>query len=332
MTVLLRPGLGIAALALCVAAPLPLPAQQRGGGGGEPHLLVGKTLIDSLAVSPDGRLIAVGEADRQIRVWDFPNRALKHVLEGLEGHAGKVNHLAFTADGKHLVSVSLDPDSKGAATRAVRWDAATGRREETFVAPGSPLALSPNGQVLVTRAIADRTVMHVVNRVTKEKVTLKGHEGEVLFAAVSPDGRLVATAEEYHTVRVWDLPAGKQRLALDVKFGSSIRGLFFSANGKTLGVGLAVTQLWDMPSGKLKAKLRFCIGEAFSPDGKLVASRPGGGVELWSVSKGESVGALFAPEARFSVRALSFSPDGRFLAAGGSGGKVYVWQLPRPVP
>lgn len=57
--------------------------------------------VECLALNPDGRLLASGYFDSEIKLWDLETRTL---IETLEGHVSRVNSLAFTPDGHTLVS------------------------------------------------------------------------------------------------------------------------------------------------------------------------------------------------------------------------------------
>lgn len=61
--------------------------------------------VTSVAISPDGRLVAAGSLDKVVRVWDVQTGK---PLERLEGHKDSVYSVAFMPDGKTLVSGSLD--------------------------------------------------------------------------------------------------------------------------------------------------------------------------------------------------------------------------------
>ncbi len=66
------------------------------------------------AFSPDGRMLAVGSATGEIRLIDMRSGATSG---GFAGHRGRISDLAFSADGKRLISASAD-------TTAVIWDVA----------------------------------------------------------------------------------------------------------------------------------------------------------------------------------------------------------------
>jgi len=65
--------------------------------------------VTSVAISPNGQLVAAGSLDTVVRIWDVSTGAL---LERLRGHRDSVYSVAFTPDGKGLVSGSLDKTLK----------------------------------------------------------------------------------------------------------------------------------------------------------------------------------------------------------------------------
>ena len=102
-------------------------------------------VVQSVAVSPDGKHIVSGSHDKTIRIWDTATG--QAVGSPMEGHSDLVRSVAFSPDGKHIVS--------GSADQTIRiWDSATGQ------AVGSPLeghikevlsvAFSSNGKHVVS--------------------------------------------------------------------------------------------------------------------------------------------------------------------------------------
>jgi WD40 repeat protein len=106
----------------------------------EPELDAGVT---SVAISPDGRLVAAGSLDTAVRLWDVQTGAL---VEKLRSHKDSVYSVAFTPDGKGLVSGSLDKTLKYWDIRGIMARAAA-RKElgsKEPVPPGPPSACTMN--------------------------------------------------------------------------------------------------------------------------------------------------------------------------------------------
>jgi len=118
----------------------------------------------------------------------------------LEGHNGTVNHVAYSPDGKRLVTASLD--------RTVRvWDAVTGAQLAVLYghqAEVNSAAYSPDGRRIVS-ASYDRTVRIWDAASGAQVALLPGHESYVFSAEYSRDGQRIASASEDKTARIWEV-------------------------------------------------------------------------------------------------------------------------------
>src|SRR5262249_22738498 len=103
----------------------------------------------------------------------------------------------------------------------------------------------------------------------------------------------------------------------------------FSPDGRVLFVGCHGTvTLWDAASGRLLGKMEDVGGVellALSPNGHSLATAAGRVVKLWDVESRQC--RHTARAFRATVEALTFSPDGRLLAAGAREGRVRMWDV-----
>ncbi|MCI0457943.1 MAG: sigma-70 family RNA polymerase sigma factor [Gemmataceae bacterium] len=301
------------------AEPLPAGAVARFGS----RLFREGEEIQAIAWSPDGKAIACANLQKlDVRLWD-PTTG--KVLRVLKGHQGGVWCLAYSTEGKTLVTGSPDGTLR-------LWDTATGRERlciPTRQGVPSALALSPDGKT-VASAAHNKTLCLWSTAGGQQLHNLQGHKGILITLAFAPDGKTLAGGGGEDRVCLWDVASGRELPKLDLPAGgtSCVR---FSPDGKTLAVsGLdGSINLWNLAAGQSltlgKAERAFTFPQpiAFSPDGKLLACGSMGMVQLWDPAAGKLLSRL-APGQH--SRSLAFSPDGKTLATG-SEGSIRLWDV-----
>jgi WD40 repeat protein len=292
-----------------------------------------------VAFDAAGQRIASGGFDKTIRVWDV---ATGKQLLLLDGHKDIVFSVAFSPDGKHLLSASGGNReggkwSEGEDHTFRLWDLATGKEVRRF---GEPMdwalcgAFSPDGKLIATGTRNKDPSVRLWDPATgKEVKRLTGHGAGVRSVSFSPDGKTLASAGYDQSVRLWDVPTGTEKRLLR-GHGGWIDRVVFSPDGKTLLTSSRDNTLrwWDAATG---TELRSINGHtdhvlcvAFAADGKRAVSCSGDRtVRVWDLKTGDEVKRL---EGHTSViDALAVSPDGRFVASGSADRTVRLWKLPR---
>ncbi len=172
--------------------------------------ICGITKVDSLALSPEGDVVATGMEDETIRLWNATDGKLRtrlrsttrftHWLQRLLGRVASIECLAVTPDGQILVSGSRDGKIRF-------WSISEGRLLRTLDAHSSAVscfAVAPNGRLLISGG-RDKTV-----RIWSfpDGRLIQNLEGYSTCLAISPDGQLLAIGDgaEKH-VELWELPS-----------------------------------------------------------------------------------------------------------------------------
>jgi WD40 repeat protein len=196
---------------------------------------------NALAFSPDGKLLASGDWDGTVYLWDVSSGK---VLRPLKGHTDMILSLAFSPDGKWLASGSYD-------NSVLLWEAASGQIAQNLKSHTggvNEVAFSPNGKKIAS-ASDDQTVI-VWDTGTGQALLTIHDEESMTSAAFSPDGKTLATAAVVY-LKLWDSVTGKLLRELDGHH-QSVRKLIFSKDGKSLFTGSIDTTVrkWDLASGK----------------------------------------------------------------------------------
>jgi WD40 repeat protein len=281
------------------------------------------TSILCLAFSSDGQLLATGDVNGEIQLWEVSTSKLLLICKG---HAGWVHSLAFSPDGQILASASSDQTIK-------LWKVSQGSCFKTLSGHHQrvrAVAFSLDGTRLVSGS--SDTTLRLWEVSTGQCLQIfTGHDGYIWSVSISPDGMVLASGSEDRTIKLWDVQTGE---CLKTLLGHNrwVRSVAFSPDGQLLasGSGDQTVKLWDVLTGEcwqtLEGHTQRLRSVAFSPDGQLIAS--GGGdhtIRLWDVASGRSLKTLHGHSSRLS--SVAFSPDGSLLASGGEDRAVKIWEV-----
>jgi RNA polymerase sigma factor (sigma-70 family) len=289
-------------------------------------------VVSALAFAPDGQTLVSGSYDWTIRFWDVNRgvelRSLGTPLShfGHYAHLTRVSSLAFSRDGKSLVSGGWE----GAVRR---WEVATGKRvhhgEGHQESIGS-VVFSPDGKTLVS-ASTDNTVRLWDAATGRQLRQMNGPPDSIFYAvAFSPNGKTLATGSHDRAIRLWDAATGREVRKL-LGHTDEATMVAFSPDGKTLAsAGTDRTiRLWNLATGEELSCWKtptWIVSLAFSPDGKTLAlGELGLTIALRDVATGREIRKLEGH--RDKVKSVAFSPDGKALVSASRDGTVRIWDV-----
>jgi WD40 repeat protein len=300
--------------------------------------------------SPDGQLLASGCRDGSIQLWSnylsHDRHPKSHFINSsvklLHGHADFVWDIAFSPDGRLLVSGGRDGTLR-------LWNVQDG--QPIHVLEGHThdvygLAISADNQLLISTG-EDQTVRLWHLQSGRNLKTLRGYTGGVHSLSLSADGQLLASSGQNETIQVWrlQLDSNLPRLHPYKTFSSPTRrmssfsNVSFSPVSASLpsGVGqtLAINRhdesiaLWNIQTGHLD---RWSAHNAsiwtvlFSPGGQILASSSYDcTVRLWDVQTHHCLHVLRGHES--GIRAIAFNPSGQWLASGSFDFTIRFWDV-----
>ncbi|KAH9480194.1 Vegetative incompatibility protein HET-E-1 [Psilocybe cubensis] len=305
------------------------------------------------ALSPDGQRIGSGSEDRTFCIWTIPGTELGFGNEGralassenntVTRHTDTVRCVAFSPDGKHIVSGSDD------RTICI-WNASTGRLESGPIKHHTSTVFSavfsPDGEWIATGS-GDRSILLInpftgerkgyqepgsANASSSENLPFTGHTAYIRSVSFSPDGLRLASGSHDQTIRVWNVNTGELELGPLIGHNDKVVSVQFSPNGAIIASGSwdATVRLWDSLTGELiKEPLKGHKGGvtsiAFSPDGtQIVSGSSDRTLCVWNVSTGILERGPLAGHTSF-IASVTFSPDGSQFASGSDDLTIRVW-------
>ena len=239
---------------------------------------------DTLAFAPSGHVLAAGDFDSLVKLWNVSDVRRPNTATALVPDAGGgAEALAFSPDGHTLaagvyqvrlwdVSVAASPRVIG--TLATRPDSV------------NAVAFDPTGHFLaVAGSDTTTSLWDVTTPASPRLVAVLGDlvPGSVRAIAFDPVGRLLALSSNDNTVQLWDVSDPRRPARMHTLSGhsSSVNTLAFSPDGRVLATGSSdnTVRLWDVSDPFQSTTTAILTGHtssvntlAFSPDGKTLAT------------------------------------------------------------
>ena len=283
--------------------------------------------VATVAMSPNGQIIATGGTDKTIKIWKFDGTLLKTI----KAHDAVVWKVRFSQDGNIIASASVDGTIK-------LWNL-DGSLIKTFKGHQGAIwdiAFSPDGKTIAS-ASADTTVRlwKLNNNCTKLECnisTLKAHQAGVTSIAFNADGSMLVTASFDKTIKLWKLDVKDRIYHVFKSFkghASSIMGIALSPDGKTIASGSddKTIKLWRLDGTEistLKGHESGITAVSFSHNGKvLVSTSSDKTIKIWGI-KGVLLNTFKKHNAR--ILDIAISPNDNVIASASLDGSVKLWK------
>jgi WD40 repeat protein/tRNA A-37 threonylcarbamoyl transferase component Bud32 len=279
--------------------------------------------------------------------WYYWQRQAHPEIRTLHGHSKGVHSVAFSPDGRRVVTGSSDGTAKV-------WEVTSGKElltlgdysigllafspckeERPWSGNIGAVAFSPDGRRIVTSGPHGTAKVWEANS-GKELLTLHRHELGVCSATFSPDGQQIVTASCDGRVKIWDVVNRREIRTLEANnlwkvwsmaFPSCVA---FSPDGQRVATDsdYGTAKVWDAASGRelltLYGHTNMVVSVAFSPDSQqIVTGCMDGTAKIWDVASGKE--RLTLPGHRDGIQSVAFCPDGQRIVTGGWDRTAKIW-------
>ena len=293
-------------------------------------------VVSTVAFSPNGALLAAGNWDGDIEVWDvqsqhciFKNEQTERIPESAR--------LVFSPDGQRLAfdhgnAVSVRHLETGEQVAEFTVEAESQSHGRLFIAP---LAFSPDGNLLAS-ATPENTFSIWDIESGARIAYLTGHTAPVVALVFSPCGQFLISGDMNGGLYQWDfnesiVKGESSCFSVLPIYAKSYPKLMYFTDG-TLRVAAkdgTILTVWDVNSGGKLGILRVEPGTyriGFSSTASQMAMVNSDKIQMWNIGEAAPQATVIRGHT-LTCGAVKFSPDGKTLAAGYWSGDISLWDV-----
>ncbi|PSB58176.1 NB-ARC domain-containing protein [Chamaesiphon polymorphus] len=294
--------------------------------------------VFATAFSPDSQLVAIGEYNGDVYIWQVATKRLQFKFHG---YSSWIWSLAFSPDGRIVASASQDGTIR-------LWEIATGQVSHVLQVDNYrvlSLSFSPymvdlaSGAAYMLATAHGDGALRWWNVATGELIRTRSHhpQQQVYSVRFSPDGKSLATGCGDGTVKIWDGSTG-ECLHTFTEHTKRVWSVRFSPDGRLLATcsGDGTIRIWDVATWTISQILTgyrdwfFAIefspvsGSSPAENSQLLAvGNVGNVVKILNLSTDRHVATLAAHTDWVSI--LNFSPDGKLLITASGDRNACLW-------
>ncbi len=318
-----------------------------------------QNVVKVLAFSSDGRLLATGSMNSEVRLWHTDTGTQIHTLQ---------KHITDSEEWNDTTALAFSPDDQMLAcgnedSTVQLWDITTGESLAVFTKHNGEIAtvaFSPDSSTLATASLAGSVLLWDTKTGNQLPIQITGHPAGVYTMAFSQDSSTLTSIASNRNLTFWDLTTiRKPNLNSTSKFriegtriGEGWSSFYaFSPNGTKLAsihrMDAYQVRLTDVQTGQelktyncpMRGSSSLARKVIFSPDGKTIAVGANGIIHLWNIEndkykeiylldpkKNRRIFDLNRPRP-LDITRLVFSPNGEIIVSGTKGGKVQMWHV-----
>ena len=286
-----------------------------------------ESTVSSISFSPDNRLIAAGDADGNLAVW---NRTTRELLIKVDAHSDKLYAIVFSWDGRIMATGSRDQTIK--LWDLQTFDVISGLSVDKYCDTHSPvhsLAFFPDGKTLIAGTSGDNAILFWdVSEFPKVTYLRQFRQDDTASKLdFSPNGQMLAVAG--NKINIWDLNDGTTVDLFRGEVNGRISDIAFSPDGKWLATGtgpMGELRLWSLESGENPQVLNYqdnVLCGAIATDGSICATGDETGqIVVFDAVEGEEIMRM---KHGATIEGLAISPNNHQVASGGHDQLVKVW-------